>query len=160
MSRPNHGPRHISELLPLVILYHWNLQPAGPAELVAVRRFRGAVASRNPRGSPGSWRPSPLARGPASVRGQRLELAAANDSMPHRYLLRSKRPPRALLWASKSTERACWHSKGHARGARKSGRVQLAFPEIHHSPPFGSGAIDPAGTGGASSIFVTSITST
>jgi len=45
---PNHGPRHISELLPLVILYRWNLQPAGPAELDWIRQFRRAVASRNP----------------------------------------------------------------------------------------------------------------
>src|SRR5271157_3021195 len=47
--------------------------------------------------------------------------------------------------------RACWNCIGHARGGRKSGRVQRAFPEIHHSPPLGFGAIDPAGTGGASS---------
>ncbi len=53
MSRANHGPpllgaRPISELLSLVILYRWNLQPAGPAELDWIRRFRRAVASRNP----------------------------------------------------------------------------------------------------------------
>jgi len=48
MSRPNHGPRRISELLPLVILYRWNLQPAGPDVLPSIRRFRRAVASGNP----------------------------------------------------------------------------------------------------------------
>jgi len=44
---PNQGPRPVSELLPLVILYRWNLQPAGPAELDWLRRFLRAVASRN-----------------------------------------------------------------------------------------------------------------
>ncbi len=47
MSRPNHGPRPLSELLPLVILYRWNLQPARPDVLPSIRRFRRAVASRN-----------------------------------------------------------------------------------------------------------------
>ena len=45
-------------------------------------------------------------------------------------------PFRALL----RVHRSC-------RGGRKSGRVQPAFPETHHSPPSGFGAIDPAGIG-------------
>jgi len=49
MRQPsNRGPKHISELLPLVILYRWNIQPAGPAELDWFQQFRRAVASRNP----------------------------------------------------------------------------------------------------------------
>src|SRR5271157_1255757 len=55
--------------------------------------------------------------------------------------------------------RACWGCKDHAQGGRKSGRLQPAFPEIHHSPPFGFGAIDPAGDGAARSSSSTRPTS-
>jgi len=53
----------------------------------------------------------------------------------------------------------CFVCIGHARGGCKSGRVQPAFPGIHQSPPLGFGAIDPAGSGGASSSRSTNPTS-
>ncbi len=81
---------------------------------------------------------------PAALKAAGFFCAPIQANFSSLYSQRARKGPNMLVCGPFC---ACWSRKGHARGARKSGRVQLAFPEIHHSPPSGFGAIDPAGAG-------------